>query len=217
MSRDSQWLSQVTERAGAGVIRWNLHQLRTHLHVVWSMTYPRRAPTEQGLPVPGAPTSTRDSPPPPPEGVAPPRHDGRSPRGDNVRERSNIDHGRVQGPGSEDPTVAECLPIFLCSLDIIRQLIDKLPWKQGSGLRNIPEESKEFFEFLQIVQEISECDNSIISAVIDTQFTRSIEHAFKKMTQKQDWHNMTSTLLDLIDCRSILIKLTARHSITSGV
>ena len=113
--------------------------------------------------------------------------------------------------------MAECLPIFLCSLDIIRQLIDKLPWKQGSGLRNIPEESKEFFEFLQIVQEISECDNSIISATINTQLIRTIEDAFKKMTQEQDWRNLASTLPDLINCRDILIKLTACNSITPSV
>ena len=80
-------------------------------------------------------------------------------------------------------------------------------------MRNIAEESEELYNFLQIVQEISECGNSAVSTGINVQFVKSIEDAFKRMNEEQDWRNLTSPLLDLINCRDILIKLTAHDSI----
>lgn len=163
MATHRQWLTQASDRVGAGFIRWNIVQLRWHLRVVWRMTYPSRAPIEPRPQVSGAPTSCVPSPPE--VLVAPTHRDIRPPGEDNGRVAANTD--------SEDPTVAECLPIFLCALRIIRQLIDRIPWENYS-LRNIPVESDELHKFLKVVQEVSQCDNSTISAAIDTRFVQSI-------------------------------------------
>ena len=210
MSKDRQWLSQVADRAGAGIVRWNIRQLRTHLHVLWAMTYPRHAVAQRTPPCPRAPTSS-DTMPQPAEVLAPTPRQERLTGESSHRLGTSLDLGRPQRPGTEDPTVVVCLPIFLCAVDIIRKLIDKLPWERSSP-RNVPVESEELHQFLQIVEEVSKCHNPTISAAIDTLFIRSIESAFSKMIGERDWRDQTSPLPASQGCHDILTNLGARHS-----
>ena len=91
------------------------------------------------------------------------------------------------------------------------KLIDNLPWER-SGTRNVPVESEELHQFLQIVQEVSTCDNPTISAAIDTQFIRSTQDAFSKMVREEHWRTLTSPLPDILGCQDILTNLDARIS-----
>ena len=165
MSRHRKWFSQASDRVGTVGIRWHLRQLRTHLRVVWRMTYPPPALAGGGSSAPQAPKT--DDPVPPTLGVtAPMDHNDRSTgdvapdlrpdaelgiAGGDYHGSSNDDHGIDQD--HDDDAVAECLPIFLCALGIVRHMIDKLPWEH-SNLRNIPVESDELHLIMQIVQEV---------------------------------------------------------------
>ena len=210
MSRDPDWLSQLADRAGAGIVRWNIRQLRTHFHVVWAMTYPRRPLTPQTPPLPQVHMSSTTVPLPT-DGLAPTPHGVHLTVETSPRQGTSMDLAGPHVPDTQDPTVMSCLPIFLCALDIIRKLIDNLPWER-SGTRNVPVESEELHQFLQIVQEVSTCDNPTISAAIDTQFIRSTQDAFSKMVREEHWRTLTSPLPDILGCQDILTKLDARIS-----